>query len=146
MKKILLFSFFLMLGLVVSQFLPAMVGEGYSSVKTVSNTLLYVCLAFIMINVGREFEMDKSRWRSYTEDYFIAMATAAFPGSSWRYIICSCCFRIFTGTVEKLGKPFVEPVCSPDFSRYTVYNVGGGRVEIFLGIQEGAGIGNLRRP
>lgn len=41
MKKILLFSFFLMLGLVVSQFLPAMVGEGYSSVKTVSNTLLY---------------------------------------------------------------------------------------------------------
>ena len=102
MKKILLFSFFLMLGLVVSQFLPAMVGEGYSSVKTVSNTLLYVCLAFIMINVGREFEMDKSRWRSYTEDYFIAMATAA--GSSWRYIICSCCFRIFTGTVEKLGK------------------------------------------
>ena len=52
MKKILLFSFFLMLGLVVSQFLPAMVGEGYSSVKTVSNTLLYVCLAFIMINVG----------------------------------------------------------------------------------------------
>jgi len=79
MKKILLFSFFLMLGLVVSQFLPAMVGEGYSSVKTVSNTLLYVCLAFIMINVGREFEMDKSCWRSYTEDYFIAMATAALP-------------------------------------------------------------------
>lgn len=29
MKKILLFSFFLMLGLVVSQFLPAMVGESY---------------------------------------------------------------------------------------------------------------------
>lgn len=104
MKKILLFSFFLMLGLVVSQFLPAMVGEGYSSVKTVSNTLLYVCLAFIMINVGREFEMDKSCWRSYTEDYFIAMATALSPGSSWLYIICSCCFPIFTGTVEKLGK------------------------------------------
>ena len=103
MKKILLFSFFLMLGLVVSQFLPAMVGEGYSSVKMVSNTLLYVCLAFIMINVGREFEMDKSCWRSYTEDYFIAMATAAFP---WIFvdIICSCCFPIFTGTVEKLGK------------------------------------------
>ena len=104
MKKILLFSFFLMLGLVVSQFLPAMVGEGYSSVKTVSNTLLYVCLAFTMINVGREFEMDKSRWRSYTEDYFIAMATAAFPWIFVALYICSCCFRIFTGTVEKLGK------------------------------------------
>lgn len=79
MKKILLFSFFLVIGLVVSQFLPAMVGENYSMVKTISNTLLYVCLAFIMINVGREFEMDKTRWKSYTEDYFIAMATAAFP-------------------------------------------------------------------
>gem|GEM_PF-7042593 len=43
MKKILLFSFFLMLGLVVSQFLPAMVGEGYSSVKTVSNSKLLHC-------------------------------------------------------------------------------------------------------
>ena len=32
-----------------------------------------------MINVGREFEIDKKRWRSYAEDYFIAMATAAVP-------------------------------------------------------------------
>ena len=32
-----------------------------------------------MINVGREFELDKSRWRSYAGDYFIAMATAAMP-------------------------------------------------------------------
>lgn len=32
-----------------------------------------------MINVGREFEVDKSRWKSYTQDYFIAMATAAMP-------------------------------------------------------------------
>lgn len=79
MRKILLFSFFLILGLVMSQILPSMVGDSYSLVKTVSNTLLYVCLAFIMINVGREFEVEKTRWRSYTEDYFIAMATAAFP-------------------------------------------------------------------
>ena len=40
---------------------------------------LYVCLSFIMINVGREFEIDKTRWRSYAADYFIAMATAAVP-------------------------------------------------------------------
>lgn len=45
--------------------------------------MLYICLAFIMINVGREFELDKTKWRSYTEDYFIAMATAAFP---WVFI------------------------------------------------------------
>ncbi|MEG1545560.1 MAG: sodium:proton antiporter, partial [Tannerellaceae bacterium] len=61
------------------QILPELVGGSYATVKTVSNTLLFVCLAFIMINVGREFEVDKSHWKSYTKDYFIAMATAAFP-------------------------------------------------------------------
>jgi transporter, CPA2 family (2.A.37) len=32
-----------------------------------------------MINVGREFVLDKTRWKSYAQDYFIAMATAALP-------------------------------------------------------------------
>lgn len=68
-----------MMGLLLSQFLPAMAGEDYGAVKTIANILLYVCLSFIMINVGREFEIDKSRWKSYAEDYFIAMATAAMP-------------------------------------------------------------------
>lgn len=79
MRKVLLFSFFLMAGLAASQLLPAMLGESFPAVKLVSNTLLFVCLAFIMINVGREFEIEKSRWKSYTKDYFIAMATAAVP-------------------------------------------------------------------
>ena len=79
MRKVLSFSGFLMLGLVISQFLPMIAGEGYGVVKSISNVLLYVCLSFIMINVGREFVLDKSRWKSYAEDYFIAMATAAPP-------------------------------------------------------------------
>ena len=79
MRKVLSFSGFLMLGLVVSQFLPMMAGDGYGAVKSISNVLLYVCLSFIMINVGREFVLDKVRWKSYAEDYFIAMATAALP-------------------------------------------------------------------
>lgn len=79
MRKIILFSLFLVIGLVGSQILPTVMGDGYHSFKTVSNTLLFVCLAFIMINVGREFEVEKSQWRSYVSDYFIAMATAALP-------------------------------------------------------------------
>ena len=79
MKKVLSFSFVLMLGLVASQILPGLLGEGYGTLRVLSDTLLYVCLSFIMINVGREFELDKSKWRSYTADYFIAMATAAMP-------------------------------------------------------------------
>lgn len=79
MRKVLSFSAFLMVGLIVSQYLPVWAGGNYGMVKTVSNVFLYVCLGFIMINVGREFEVDKSRWRTYAEDYFIAMATAAMP-------------------------------------------------------------------
>lgn len=84
MRKVLSFSVFLIIGLLLSQFLPVLAGEGYGVVKTISNILLYICLGFIMINVGREFEVDKSRWKSYTEDYFIAMATAAVP---WLLIV-----------------------------------------------------------
>lgn len=83
MKKVLSFSVFLIIGLVASQLLPSALGDNYASFKIGSNTLLYVCLAFIMINVGREFEVDKNHWKSYTKDYFVAMATAAFP---WIFI------------------------------------------------------------
>ena len=79
MRKVLSFSAFLVVGLFIAQYLPAWSGSDYGTVKTVSNVLLYICLGFIMINVGREFEVDKSRWKSYTQDYFIAMATAAMP-------------------------------------------------------------------
>ena len=80
MKKIVLLSLFLIMGLVMSQILPLAVETGvYSQIKFGSDTLMFICLSFIMINVGREFELDKTRWRGYVADYFIAMATAALP-------------------------------------------------------------------
>lgn len=79
MKKVLLFSFFLVLGLVFSQCLPVWLESSFDVIEKGIKTLMFVCLAFIMINVGREFELDKSCWKSYTADYFIAMATAAVP-------------------------------------------------------------------
>lgn len=79
MKKVLLFSFFLVLGLLFSQCLPIWLDSSFLVVEKGIKTLMFICLAFIMINVGREFELDKSRWKSYTTDYFIAMATAAVP-------------------------------------------------------------------
>lgn len=79
MKKVVLFSVFLLCGLVLSQVLPGVMGDSYLFFEKVFKNLMFVCLAFIMINVGREFELDKKKWRSYTADYFIAMATAAVP-------------------------------------------------------------------
>ena len=68
----------------IAVLLPGALGTAYPGFKATADTLLYICLGFIMINVGREFEIDKSRWRSYTADYFIAMATAALP---WLLIV-----------------------------------------------------------
>lgn len=79
MKKVILFSIFLLCGLVLSQWLPSVMGDSYSFFEKGFKNLMFICLAFIMINVGREFELDKRRWKSYTTDYFIAMATAAVP-------------------------------------------------------------------
>lgn len=80
MKKIILLSFFLIAGLVLSQILPvAFETEFYSQLKLGLDSLMFICLSFIMINVGREFELDKPKWKSYIADYFIAMVTAALP-------------------------------------------------------------------
>ncbi len=80
MKKVLSFSLFLLCGLIASQLLPGTLGESFEIIKSYGLTpMLYICLAFIMINVGREFEVNKAHWRSYTKDYFVAMATAALP-------------------------------------------------------------------
>ena len=80
MKKIVLLSLFLIVGLAMSQVLPLSIApDTFSSLKFFTDTLMFICLAFIMINVGREFELEKSKWRGYISDYFIAMVTAALP-------------------------------------------------------------------
>ena len=79
MKKIISLSICLILGLVASQSFPYLFGEIYLALKSEMTFGMLVCLAFIMINVGREFKLDKSLWRNYVSDYFIAMLTAAAP-------------------------------------------------------------------
>ena len=92
MKKVLSFSVFLLIGLAVSQVLPFLAGDTTRSVKVVTDIFLYICLAFIMINVGREFEIDKTRWKSYALDYFVAMVAAAMP---WILIALYYIFVLF---------------------------------------------------
>ncbi len=79
MKKVLIFTILLIIGLILSQFIPYILRDSFYSFKTFLDALLYISLAFIMINVGREFEINKKQWRSYTKDYMVAMGAAAFP-------------------------------------------------------------------
>lgn len=116
MRKVLSFSLFLMLGLIVSQLLPGTLGAGYAAFKKCSDTLLYVCLGFIMINVGREFEIDKTRWRSYTADYFIAMATAALP---WILIVLYYVFVLLPPELWTGGEAWKENLLLSRFAAPT---------------------------
>lgn len=117
MKKVISFSIFLMLGLVASQLLPLQMGDAYDGIKDyLINPLLYICLSFIMINVGREFEINKKEWRSYTEDYFIAMATAALP---WLLIAVYYVFVLLPDTLWSNGDAWKESLLLSRFAAPT---------------------------
>ena len=104
MKKVLSFSAMLMLGLVLSQLLPGALGTSFEPTREAIEILLGICLAFIMINVGREFEVDKSNIKVYAKDYLVAMLAAALP---WILIACYYIFMLMptdwyaNGTVWK---------------------------------------------
>lgn len=116
MKKVLSFSAVLMLGLITSQIMPGLLGDNYEVMCSVTNTLLYICLSFIMINVGREFELDKSRWRSYAGDYFIAMATAAMP---WLLIALYYVFVLLPPELWSSGEAWKENLLLSRFAAPT---------------------------
>jgi Kef-type K+ transport system membrane component KefB len=96
MKKVLVFSLLLIAGLVGSQLLPGLaLGDGVATaIKLVTMTLL----GFIMIHVGYEFEIDRSRLGSYAVDYGVAATAAAFP-----WIFCSVYFLLVLGPAGALG-------------------------------------------
>lgn len=79
MKKVLIFSILLTIGLIGSQILPGYFGDSYHTFSELITVLTLIGLAFIMIHVGYEFELDKSNLRSYGWDYVVAMTAAAFP-------------------------------------------------------------------
>lgn len=79
MRKIALFSALLIAGLVGSQLLPGIMGDGYAAYSEVVIFLTMVGLSFIMIHLGYEFELDKGNIRGHGWDYVVAMTTAGFP-------------------------------------------------------------------
>lgn len=89
MRKVLLFSVLLILGLTGSQILPHVAGAAYHPVLELSSFLTMVGLAFIMIHVGYEFEIDKGNLRQYGWDYVVAATAAAFP-----WLLC-CGYFVF---------------------------------------------------
>ena len=79
MKKVWIFSALLAAGLVLSQVLPAVLGGSARALQETGRLLTMVGLAFIMIHVGYEFDIDKKNLREFGWDYVVAMTAAAFP-------------------------------------------------------------------
>lgn len=79
MRKVLLFSILLLVGLAGSQWLPGRLGAGYAGWADAVRILTMVGLSFIMIRVGYEFDIDKSDLGQYGWDYVVAFTAASFP-------------------------------------------------------------------
>ena len=116
MKKVISFSLMLMLGLALSQFLPKLMGDSYVELKHMVEVALGVCLAFIMINVGREFEIDKSNVKVYVKDYLVAMLAAALP---WIFIAVYYIFALMPQEFWGEGETWKESLLLSRFAAPT---------------------------
>ena len=116
MKKVLSFSMLLMVGLLLSQVLPTAMGESYATLSHVVYMLLGTCLAFIMINVGREFELDKSNVGAYIKDYCVAMLAAAAP---WILIAIYYVFFLLPSDLWSSGDAWKETLLLSRFAAPT---------------------------
>lgn len=117
MKKVISFSLMLMVGLLLSQLLPMFLDEGsYGELKHMVEVTLGICLAFIMINVGREFEIDKGNVRDYAKDYLVAMFAAAMP---WLLIALYYIFAILPAEMWGSGDAWKETLLLSRFAAPT---------------------------
>ncbi|MGH7177910.1 MAG: sodium:proton antiporter, partial [Tepidisphaeraceae bacterium] len=82
MKKVVAYSVLLIAGMVASQLLA-----GYGARPL--HVLTMVALAFIMIHVGYEFEIDKSRPTHYAWDCTVALSAAVLP-----WVFCTLYFVV----------------------------------------------------
>jgi Kef-type K+ transport system membrane component KefB len=78
--RLVLFCANLFIGLILSQLIPEWLEpDTYFTWKHVVKIVTMFHLSYIMINVGFEFEIDKTRLPSYAKDYMVAMTAASFP-------------------------------------------------------------------
>ncbi len=90
MIQIIFYSILLVLGMAVSQI------WNLEGLKPVLSSITMSCLAYIMIEVGLEFTIDKKRLKSYGWDYVVAATAAAFP-----WVFCAIYFIVFFHTPWK---------------------------------------------
>jgi len=86
MIQVFLYSMLLISGMAISQIFDL------SSARFFLTSLTIISLAYIMIQVGLEFTINKKNLKSYGVDYLVAATAAAFP-----WIFCAIYFIFFFG-------------------------------------------------
>jgi hypothetical protein len=83
MRRVTVFSLLLIMGMIGAQLLPLWAGDTSAMLGHGLRVATMVTLAFIMIHVGYEFELNKTNLRQYGWDYVVAMTAATFP---WLFV------------------------------------------------------------
>ncbi len=120
MKKIAVFSILLMFGLVGAQLLPTITGDHHNLVSELITFFTMVGLSFIMIHVGYEFELNKSKVRSYGFDYLVAITTATFP---WLFAAGYFVFILMPPELWSSGDAWKEVLVAGRFAAPTATGV-----------------------
>jgi Kef-type K+ transport system membrane component KefB len=84
MIKLAIYSFLLLAGLLFSQLFHL---QPYESTL---NSLTMICLAYVMIEIGLEFNIARDKLKEYGKDYLIAITAAVLP-----WIFCIAYFLYF---------------------------------------------------
>src|SRR5690606_12716344 len=81
------FTLLLIAGLIASQALPLLFGPLPHWAQDLRQFVTMCLLAYIMINVGRDFNLESETKKDYAIDYGVAATAAAFP-----WILCALYF------------------------------------------------------
>lgn len=116
MRRIILLMSFLIIGLILSQALPLLLGDFSPTVNFIRQLATMSLLSYIMIEVGREFEIDFKNKKQYAVDYLVAATAATFP---WIFVFIYF-FMFLMPETSSSGKPlWIEALLAARFAAPT---------------------------
>lgn len=116
MAKVLLFSGLLLAGLVLGQFIGTLFGSSEPAVRMAVQLCTMTALAFIMIHVGLEFDIEKRNLKAYGWDGTVAASAAILP---WLFCLAYFVFAILPQAAWSNGDVWREGLLASLFAAPT---------------------------
>jgi Kef-type K+ transport system membrane component KefB len=116
MRRVAVFSLLLIAGMIGAQVLPGVGGASSGAIGHILRLVTMITLAFIMIHVGYEFELDKTNLRQYGWDYLVAMTAATFP---WLFVALYFIVVLFPASAWSSWQAWTEVLLASRFAAPT---------------------------